>query len=178
VGDRIELTINDQNLLVDAHVTGESSRHAVVRGQLAEPLVTGHDKAVIRTVGGTEESHFIRPVARSKVASVPVGVDAVFLIDELDRVVDVTYGSKEAVHRAAELWQKKGNLAQVPGTIVRPLQDNTIVIRTDDGRDRSFKVRPLIRSHLAKLSTGDAAVFLVDDENNVTDVAFVPDKTR
>ena len=56
----------------------------------------------------------LRPVARSKVASVPVGVDAVFLIDELDKIVDVTYGSLEAVHRAAELWQKKtplkGNL--------------------------------------------------------------------
>ena len=182
VGDRIELTVNDQNLLVDVHVTGESSRHSVVRGQLLEPLVTGHEKAVLRTAGGTEESHFIRPVARSKVASVPVGVDAVFLIDELDRIVDVTYGSTEAVHRAAELWQKKsplkGNLAQVPGNIVRPLKDNTIVIRTEDGTEHSYKVRPLIQPRLEKLSTGDAAVLFVDDEHKVTDVAFVPDKKQ
>ena len=43
-------------------------------------------------------------------ASVPVGVDAIFLIDESDRIVDVTFGSKEAIHRAAELWQKKTHL--------------------------------------------------------------------
>lgn len=180
VGDRIELTVNDQNLLVDVHVAGESSRHVVVRGQLAEPLETGHDKAVLRTVAGTEESHFIRPVARSKVASVPVGVDAVFLIDELDKIVDVTFGSKEAVHRAAELWQKqsplKGNLAQVSGRIVTPLKDNTIVIRTEDGKDHTYKVRPLIQTRVATLSSGDVAVLLVDDEHKVTDVAFTPDK--
>lgn len=180
VGDRIELTVNDQNLLVDVHVMGESSHHSVIQGQLVEPLETGHDKAVLRTVSGKEESHFIRPVARSKVASVPVGVDAVFLIDELDKIVDVTFGSKEAVHRAAELWQKKspltGNLAQVSGKIVSPLKDNTIVIQTKDGKDHRYKVRPLIQAKLATLSAGDAAVLLVDDEHKVTDVAFAPDR--
>ncbi|BFU92946.1 MAG: hypothetical protein NTAFB01_41330 [Nitrospira sp.] len=180
VGNRIELIVNDQNLLVDVHVMGESSHHAVVRGQLAEPLETGHDKAVLRTAAGKEESHFIRPVARSKVASVPVGVDAAFLIDELDKIVDVTFGSKEAVHRAAELWQKKSplmsNLAQVSGKIVRPLKDNAIVIRTEDGRDHTYKVRPLIQTRLATLSAGDAAILLVDDEHKVTDVAFAPEK--
>ncbi|MGE3976384.1 MAG: hypothetical protein AB7F94_02230 [Nitrospira sp.] len=180
VGNRIELTVNGQNLLVDVHLLGESSHHSIVRGQLAEPLETGHDKAVLRTAAGKEESHFIRPVARSKVASVPVGVDAAFLIDESDKIVDVTFGSKEAVHHAAELWQKKsplmGNFAQVSGRIVIPLKDNTIVIRTEDGRDHTYKVRPLIQARLATLSTGDAAVLLVDDERKVADVAFAPDK--
>ncbi len=180
VGNRIELTVNGQNLLVDVHLLGESSHHSIVRGQLAEPLETGHDKAVLRTAAGTEESHFIRPVARSKVASVPVGVDAVFLIDELNKIVDVTFGSKEAVHRAAELWQKQsplqGNLAQVSGRIVTPLKDNAIVIRTEDGKDHTYKVRPLIQARLATLSQGDAAVLLVDDEHKVTDVAIAPDK--
>jgi hypothetical protein len=182
VGDRIELTVNDQNLLVDVHKAGESGHHHVVRGRLAGPMETGHDKAVIRTMSGKEESHLVRPVARSKVASIPVGVDAVFLIDELDKIVDVTFGSKEAVHRAAELWQKKsplkGNLVQVAGTVLRPLEDNTIVIRTEDGTEHSYEVRPLIQVKLAKLSSGDAAVLLVDDEHKVTDVAFVPDKTQ
>ncbi|NGZ08633.1 MAG: hypothetical protein CV088_04490 [Nitrospira sp. LK70] len=180
VGNRIELTVNEQNLLVDVHMIGESSHHSVVRGQLLEPLETGHDKAVLRTAAGTEASYFIRPVARSKVASVPVGVDAVFLIDELNKIVDVTFGSKEAVHRAAELWQKqsplKGNLAQVSGRIVTPLKGNAIVIRTEDGRDHTYEVRPLIQTRLAKLSAGEAAVLLVDDEHKVTDVAFAPDK--
>ena len=119
MGDLVEITINDQNLLVDVHKAGEASHHRVVRGQLAEPMPTGHDKAVIRTMEGKEESHLIRPVAKSKVASIPVGADAIFLIDELDKIVDVTMGSAESVHRAAELGQQKsplkGNLSQVAG---------------------------------------------------------------
>ena len=177
-GDRIEITVNDQNLLVDVHKAGESGHHRVVQGQLAGPMETGLDKAVIRTTNGKEESHFVRPVARSKVASVPVGVDVVFLIDDLDKVVDVTYGNMAAVHRAAELWQKKtplkGNLSRIVGVILKPLADNAITIRTEGGIEQAYPVRPLIQPRLAKLSKGDAAVLLVDDENQVTDVAFVP----
>jgi len=177
-GDRIELTVNDQNLLVDVHVVGESSHHRVVQGQLAEPLVTGHDRAVLRTARGKEESYGIRPVARSKVASVPVGVAAVFLIDEMDRIVDVTFGSKEAVHRAAALWQKKsplkGNLERIAGVILRPLDQNTVVIRTEDGKEQRYEVRPFVQSRLKPLSKGDAVVLLVDEENQVGDVAVPP----
>lgn len=179
-GDRVEITVNEQNLLVDVHMAGEASSHKIVEGQLAGNLETGHDKAVIRTSDGAEQSHFIRPVARSKVASVPVGVDAVFLIDELDKIVDVTYGSLEAVHRAAELWQKKtplkGNLRRVVGVIQKPIDANTVVIRTEDGNDQRYEVRPLILPRLRTLSTGDAAVLLLDAENQVADVAFLPSK--
>jgi hypothetical protein len=176
--DRVEITVNEQNALVDVHLVGESSYHRVLEGQLTQWLVTGHDRAVLRTTRGKEESHFIRPVARSKVASIPVGVDAVFLIDEMDRIVDVTFGSKEAVHRAAELWQKKtplkGNFARVTGTILTPLDSNRIAIRTEEGKKQSYDVRLLAQERLAKLSKGDAVVLLVDDENKVTDVAIPP----
>jgi hypothetical protein len=180
IGDLVEITINDQNLLVDVHKAGEASHHRVVRGQLAEPMPTGHDKAVIRTTDGKEEAHLIRPVAKSKVASIPVGADAIFLIDELDKIVDVTMGSVESVHRAADLGQQKsplkGNLGQVSGVILKPLKDDTIVIRTEDGKEHSYQVRPLIQPRLATLSTGDATVLLMDEESKVTDVAFVPKK--
>ncbi|MCE7977917.1 MAG: hypothetical protein DYH03_12410 [Nitrospira sp. NTP1] len=106
-GDRVEITVNEQNVPVDVHKAGESSHHEVVQGQLVAHVETRHDKAVIRTTDGAQESHGIRPVARSKVASVPVGVDAVFLIDERDRIADVIYGNLEAVHRAGEPWKKK-----------------------------------------------------------------------
>src|SRR5690349_12465836 len=59
-GDRVEITLNDQNLLVDVHLIGEASYHRVVEGQLIQPLVTGHVSAVFRTTQGKEESHFIR----------------------------------------------------------------------------------------------------------------------
>jgi hypothetical protein len=177
-GDLVEVTVNDQNLLVDVHKAGESTHHRVVRGQLAEPLDTGHDKAVIRTTNGKETSHFIRPVARSKVASIPVGSDVIFLIDELGKIVDVTMESVDSVHRAAELGQRKsplkGNLNQVVGVILKPLAGNAISIRTEDGNSQSYEARPLIQSRLATLSKGDAAVLLVDEENKVTDVAIPP----
>ncbi len=180
VGDLVEITVNDQNLLVDVHLPGEVSHHRVVQGQLAGPLDTGHDKAVIRTKDGNEESHLVRPVARSKVASIPVGADVSFLIDELDKIVDVTMGSVESVRRATELGQQKsplkGNLRQVAGVILKPLADNVISIRTGDGNVHSYEVRPLIQPRLVTLSKGDAVVLLVDDEHKVTDIAFVPKK--
>ena len=181
-GDLVEITVNDQNLLVDVHIAGESSDHHVVKGQLAGPLETGHDKAVIRTSDGKEQSHFVRPVARSKVASVPVGAEVFFLIDELDKIVDVTFGSKEAAARSSEQSLKmspiKGNLAQVRGKIVKPLHDNRIVIQTQDGKEQSYEVRPLIQPKLSELSKGDAAVLLVDNEQKVTDVAFEPSSNK
>lgn len=177
-GDRVELTVNDQNLLVDVHLVGESSYHRVAEGQLVQPLVTGHDRAVFRTTRGQEESHAIRPVARSKMASIPVGADAVFLIDEMDRIVDVTFGNKEAVHRAAELWQKKtplkGNFDRVPGIFLTPLDNNRVTIRTEEGKKQHYEVRTLAQPKLARLVEGDAVVLLVDDEGKVTDVAIPP----
>ena len=177
-GNRVEITVNDQNLLVDVHELGESSHHLVVRGQIAEPLRTGSDKAVIRTKSGKEESHFVRPVARSKVASMPVGADAVFLIDELDRIVDVTFSSMEAVHRSAELWQKKTPLkntfSRISGVIAEPLDRNMVAVRTEEGKEVSYTVRPLIQKQLQSLSKGDAVVLLLDEEIMVTDVAIPP----
>lgn len=182
VGDQVEITINDQNLLVDVHKAGEATHHRVVRGRLAGPMPTGHDKAVIRTTEGKEETHLIRPVAKSKVASIPVGADAVFLIDELDKIVDVTMGSVESVHRSADLGQQKsplkGNLEQVAGKILKPLKDNVIVIQTADGKEHSYKVSSLVQPRLGTLSKGDAAVLLLDTENKVTDVAFQPAVTK
>ena len=92
---------------------------------------------MIRTTDGKEEYHLVRPVAGSKAASIPVGADVIFLLDELDKIVSVTLSVKPA-HRAWELGQKmspmKGNLAQVQGVILQPLKNNIVVIRTEDGK--------------------------------------------
>jgi hypothetical protein len=94
----------------------------------------------------------------------------------LDKIVDVTYASKEAVQRGKELGHQmsplKGNLAQVEGVILMPLKNNTIVIRTTDGKEHSYEVRPLIQEKLGVLAKGDTAILLVDNEDKVTDVAF------
>ena len=177
--DLVHMTVNEQNLLVDVHKVGESGSHRLVRGRLAGPLVTGHDKAILRSVSGAGTCHFIRPVARSKMASIPVGADAVFLLDELDRVADVVMSGPDVVHQAAGLGLKKspikGNLRQVPGKILKPFMTNRLIIRTEAGTKHSFEVCPLIRQRLAQLSSHHAAVFFVSDETNIVmDVAYFP----
>ena len=177
-GDWVEITVNEQNLLVDVHLLGESSYHHVVEGRLIQPLVTGHHWAVLRTTEGKEESYFIRPVARSKVASIPVGVDAAFLIDEMNRIVDVTFVGMEAARHAAELWQKKTPLKnafdRIPGVILTTSQKDGVAIRSEEGVEQSYQVRSFARMRLEKISTGDAVVLLVDDEGKVMDVAIPP----
>lgn len=99
-GDLVEMTVNDQNLLVNVYLAGESNHHRVVMGQLAQPVDTGHQQAVIRTTEGVEESHDVRASVQSKVASIPVGADVIFLLDETEKIVDVTFGSTEAIRHS------------------------------------------------------------------------------
>ena len=37
-GDRLELAVNDHNMVVDYHLAGKSTWHRIIRGQLAQPL--------------------------------------------------------------------------------------------------------------------------------------------
>jgi hypothetical protein len=172
-GDRVAISLNDQNLIIDVHLVGEISHHRVVEGQLAQPLITGHSKAVIRTREGQQESHFIRPLARSKVASIPVGVDAIFLIDEINTIVDVTYASKEAAVYASHFSNHKsplkGNFRQVTGVIVTPLNHNKISIRTDKGQVEHYEVRELLQKNMEGLLQGQTVVLFVDEDSMVTD---------
>jgi hypothetical protein len=179
-GDQVEMTVNDQNLLVDLHLPGETSQHKKIHGSLAQPLVTGHDKAVILSDENKEESFLIRPLARSKVASVPVGAEAIFLIDEMNQIVDVTYRSQKEAHKAQGLAEKKSPLKasfkKVTGVLVQPLQENTISIE-ENGKEQQYEVRLLIQKKIKNLSSGQSIVLFIDDENKVTDVSFENEKS-
>lgn len=112
-GDTIEITLNDQNLIVDFHLVDKSGHpqagheHQVVKGQIAKPMAVGHEEAVIRMKDGQEKSYEVRSQARSKVASIPVGIDAVFLVDETGKIADVNFKNEEAAKRAGEVPEKK-----------------------------------------------------------------------
>lgn len=183
-GDALEITVNDQNLIVDYHLVNdagqplEHAKHQVVKGQIAQPLVIGHDEAVIRTEDGKELSYVIRSQARSKMASIPVGTDAIFMIDETNKIVDVNFSNKEAVSRAGETPDKKSPLKgaqrRVLGTVVEPMAENQITIRTPDGKEKPYEVRSLMQDKIGKLSKGQAIVLLVDGDNKVVDVAVPP----
>ena len=177
-GDQVEITVNDQNLIVDLHLSGEKTNHKILRGRLAQPLVTGHEKAVIRSQDH-EKEYMIRPLARSKVASLPVGTEAVFLIDEMNQIMDVTYDSQEEVDKAQYRGEKrtplKGNFKKVTGVLVQSLQDNTISIQKEGSKEHRYEVRPLIQKKMKNLSPGQIVVLFIDDENKVTDAAFSED---
>ncbi|GJL58661.1 MAG: hypothetical protein NPIRA03_15180 [Nitrospirales bacterium] len=174
-GDRVAITVNDQNLIVDVHLLGGIDHHRIIRGVLAQPLMTGHEQAVIQTEDGKEESHVVRPLARSKVASVPVRAHVIFLLDERHGIADVTYESAEAVKEAQQLRQKKSSLKtsfkRVTGVILQTLGHNTISIQTHEGHVHSLEVRPLVLDKLTTLPKGNLVVLIVDDENKVTDVS-------
>jgi hypothetical protein len=178
-GDTLNILLNDQNLVVDFHpASGEESSHRIVKGQLATPLTVGQDHAVLQTESGQEEGYEVRPLARSKVAAIPVGVLAVFLIDESNKIADATFGSREAVEQAQAQWQKKspikGPHQRVEGTVMRPLQSNRITIRTEDGREQPFGVRDIARGKLSNVDEGQRVTLMVDNENQVIDVAMEP----
>jgi len=58
--------------------------------------------------------------------------------------------------------------------ILRPLENNVITIRTEAGTEHRYAVRPLGQQRLAQLSKGQAVMLFIDEDNQVTEVAFVP----
>lgn len=178
-GDKLRIVINDQNLLVDFHPLDQQSDHRLLQGRIAEPLVIGHDEAVIRLDSGQEEMYRVRPMARSKVASIPVGTEVLVLLDETNQIADVT-SSKQALEEqksAATIKSPlKGAQERVAGTILERLQADRIRIRTDEGEDLRFEVRPLAREKLAKVNEGQSIVLLVDGDQKVVDVAIPPQR--
>lgn len=113
IGDTIELTVNDQNLLVDYHLLDASGQpagetnHRILKGQITQPLDIGLNTAVIRTDNGTEQNFEIRTQARSKVASIPTGIQAVFMLDETNKIVDVNFASKADAEKASKVPERK-----------------------------------------------------------------------
>ena len=174
-GDDLIVVLNEQNLLVDYHpLDGESSAHTIIRGELTQNLPTGHETAVIKS-GGKEQSFTIRSQARSKVASLPKGATAVFLIDETNQIADVSMSRQQAEGISGAHSQPiKGQHKQVEGTVTTPLQANKITIRTPNGGDKPYEVRDILHSKISTLRSGDAVVLLVDGDNKVIDVAIPP----
>ena len=170
-GDRLELAVNDHNMVVDYHLAGKASWHRIIRGQLAQPLPVGQEWAVIRTEQGTEEAFSVRPLARSKVSAIPIHAPAMFLTDESKKIIDATFGNESALQRQSAEWKKsppKAPYHRIEGTLVR--SPGWVVIKTADGKEQTYEVRPYVREKLAK-AEGQSVVVLLDDENKISDVA-------
>ena len=177
-GEDLIIVLNAENLLVDCHpLDGETSAHTIIRGEVAQNLTIGHDTVVIRS-GGKEQSYVIRSQARSKLAAIPIGTPAVFLIDETNQIADASFTSVESVKDAHRQPVPKppikGAHRQVSGTIATALDGNTIALSSPNGRETKFEVRQTVHEKLAKLQKGDSVILLVDTENKVIDIAIPP----
>jgi hypothetical protein len=170
-GDELQLAVNDHNIVVDYHLKGQDVWHRMLRGQLAQPLPVGQEWAVIRLENGKEEAFAVRPLARSKVSAIPVHVPAVFLTDEVGKIIDATFGSEGALQRQTTDWKKsppKAPYQRVEGTVVR--SPGWVTIRTPEGKEQMYEVRPYLQEKLAK-SEGRSVIVMLDDENKISDVA-------
>ena len=105
-GDRIELAVSAENLVVDYHPVNAPGWHRIIKGQLAQPLIVGYEWAVIRTDNGKEEAFPVRPLARLKVAALPIGIPALFLVGEAGKILDATFVNEELAHRQVQEWKR------------------------------------------------------------------------
>lgn len=174
-GDHLHIVVNEQNMVLGYHLVGDTGIHQIIHGRLAQPLMVGQEWAVIQPEGKLEHAYRVRALVRSKMAAVPIGLPAVFLIDETNQIMDTAFGSEEALRGAAKGWQgssPKGVNRQLTGTIVKAIVNGEVSIRTKDGRDLTKKVRPFLHDKVEILSVGDNVVLLLDDEDKIADIAF------
>lgn len=172
-GDQLQVAINDQNLVVDYHPIGQEMWHRILGGQLAQPLPVGQEWAVIRTEQGKEEALSVRPLARSKVSAIPMNAPAVFLTDEANKIIDATFGSEAVLQRQTGKWKKsppKAPYRRIEGTLLR--SPGWVIIKTPEGRDQAYEVRPYVQEKLAKAPEGGAVILMIDDDNKVSDLAL------
>ncbi len=175
VGDRVRMVFNEQAVLVDFHSLGQASgQHKIVKGTIAQEMKVGQERAVIKSEGEQTTTYEVRPLVRAKMASIPVGVEAVFLIDEMNHIVDATFGSREAVEQVQNQYQRmsspKSAHTRVDGTIVEITSDGRVTLKTSEGK-KTFKARPFAAKELAAAHQGDNVTLLVDSDNQVLDVA-------
>jgi hypothetical protein len=94
-----------------------------------------------------------------------------FLTDESKKIIDATFGNESALQRQSAEWKKsppKAPYHRIEGTLVR--SPGWVVIKTADGKEQTYEVRPYVREKLAK-AEGQSVVVLLDDENKISDVA-------
>ncbi|HEY3198875.1 MAG TPA: hypothetical protein VGJ57_12765 [Nitrospirales bacterium] len=185
-GDRLEITLNDNNAPVDFHPVGGGSQHKVVRGELVTPLIVGQDRALIRTETGKEESYEVTAPAKSKLAAMPVGSKVLFFLDETNKIADATFGSEEALERrqseatkgAVTTSPAKGAHVRIVGTVVKPLKMNRVSIKKENGKEESYEVREAAQEKLAQVQAGELIILLMDEENKVIEVAKPESKKK
>jgi hypothetical protein len=178
-GDMIKMVFNEQHTLVDFHSLGHvEGQHQIIKGMIDQQMPVGQERVVIKTMSGQTVAYPVRPQARSKMASMPAGVDAVFLADETGEIVDVTFGSAEAVDQASQEYRRMSNPmsahTRIEGMVFDSSENNMITIETSGGKKWTYPLRPFIKERVSAFKKGERLTLLIDSDNHVIDVAKPP----
>ena len=177
-GDIVRMVFNEQHILVDFHPLGHGvGDHQVVSGRVDQQMKVGQERVVVKRDQGEQVTYQVRPLIRSKVAALPVGVPALFLIDEDNQIVDVTFGDLNALnqvkHQYRQMSNPKSSHTRIDGTIVTAMSDGRITVKTTEGKKQTYQVRPYAAKELTAIKVGQEVTLLIDSDEQVLDVAAV-----
>ncbi len=105
-GDTLTLIVSGENEVVDFHLAGHPGWDRVLKGSLLQPLVGDQRWAVIRTVQGVIEPYEVTEGARQQMLNIPVGVPALYLLNQDSRIIEVTVGDEGALLQTLAKWSK------------------------------------------------------------------------
>lgn len=173
-GQKIEIALNPQNLVVDYHPVGHAKFHQIIHGQLKHPLVVGQTWAIIRKKDGAVHPYPVRPLARSIVAAIPIGTDAIFFIDESDKIADAIIEEGALANRTDDEWAAspaKNVYSQTEGKIASIFPPDKLTIAMPNQGELQFSIWSFAQSTLEKTSLGDKIILLLDSEDKVVNIA-------
>ncbi|GJL69808.1 MAG: hypothetical protein NPIRA06_24430 [Nitrospirales bacterium] len=175
-GDKVTIMVNDKNHVVDYHLTnGEGhSHHQVLKGKLAHPLKVGQEQAIIKTKDGKEQSFPVRPLARSEVAAIPFDTEGLFLIDETNEIASATL-TKDV--KSEDDWARStayNVYRHIEGVIQEKPEKQSLTIQTKNKESLTLSVWDYLQKELTELSKGMPVTLLVDKDDKVADIAYIP----
>ena len=163
--------MNDHYAIVDFHPVDHKTSHVIVRGQIAEPLTVGMDKATIQS-GDRTQSFVVASRARSKISAIPLETEAIFLVDEMNQIVDGQLLSPKSVAHSAHNQKPpvKGAHRRVEVLYLgRPSPEHVQVRTLQDGKERVLPFRAPLEK-LGRLKDRQETTLLLDAEGYITEI--------
>ncbi|WNM62607.1 hypothetical protein [Candidatus Nitrospira neomarina] len=175
-GDKVTIVVNAKNHVVDYHLSKEKgqSHHTVIKGRLAQPLKVGQEQAIIKTKEGKEQSFAVRPLARSEVAAIPFDTEGLFLIDETNKIASATL-TKDVM--SEDDWARStayNVYRHIKGVVQEKPEKESLTIQTKNEESLTLPVWDYLQNELTELSKGMAVTILVDQNDKIADIAYVP----
>ncbi|GJL57758.1 MAG: hypothetical protein NPIRA03_06150 [Nitrospirales bacterium] len=179
-GDKVTIMVNDKNHVVDYHLTsGEGhSHHHIIKGKLAHPLKVGQEQAIIKTKKGKEQSFAVRPLARSEVAAIPFDTEGLFLIDETNKIASATL-TKDVI--SEDDWARStayNVYRHIEGVIQEKPDKESLTIQTKNKESLTLPVWNYLQKDMTELSKGMPVTLLVDKDDKVADIAYIPKEEK